>query len=547
MGIAPRAPARIVRGMRTHTDASVAAARAAAPARSGPTTRPPVPGDPGSLAPAVLTQEVVAQLQSTAGNRATAAAIRSGAVVQRVISTGQAAALAERLYDAMEGLGTDEDAVYGALSGRTPEDLDAIREAYYFAYNHTLLEDVNDDFSGDELARVMRLLEGRPAPGATATAAERETSATARARDIAQQLVDAISGAGTEEDQIFNALEGRSADEIAEIRRQYFALTGHSLDRDLRDDLSGDELERALALVHSTASGSFRQDFSEWLTEDYHAGGTGIWEWEIADRKFLIHVGVKFEPDPGLTAPISRWQAQVRSIWNRFALTGNGGQAGGGLELPIEFDLQNQSSAERSVRVRQNANGKSYAHPDRAYSNLWYVNMPDTVAPHEFGHLVGLPDEYERTLEDYESVTGEDLPEPGAVTAADRQVATDLRNALYLPTVADRATTATTVLTTAGLISGGAAQQGSQAQRVMQAYNSAYEESDGENLLHALRHRTAPDSFFTLIAVFSFVSPSIMGSESDHTHPVEQRHVRFALEVAREEFPDVTWGLRLLR
>jgi len=526
--------------MRTHADAPVAAARVPAPARAEP-ARQRIPGDAPSATPAVLTPRIVAQLQALAGNRATAQAVRRRPVIQRAISSGQAAALAERIYDAMEGLGTDEDAVYGALSGRTPEDLDAIREAYFFAYNHTMLEDINDEFSGDELAKVMRLLEGRPAPGATATATERETSATARARDIAQQLADAISGAGTEEDQIFNALEGRSADEIAEIRRQYFALTGHSLDRDLRDDLSGDELERALALVHSTASGSFRRDFSEWLTEDYHAGGTGIWEWEIADRKFLIHVGVKFEPDPGLTAPISRWQAQVRSIWNRFALTGNGGQAGGGLELPIEFDLQDQSGAERSVRVRQNANGSSYAHPDRAYSNLWYVNMPDTVAPHEFGHLVGLPDEYERTLEDYESVTGEDLPEPGAVTAADR------RNALYLPTVADRATTATTVLTTAGLISGGAAVQGSQAQRVMQAYNSAYEESDSENLLHALRHRTAPDSYFTLIAVFSFVSPSIMGNESDHTHPVEQRHVRFALDVVREEFPDVTWGLRLLR
>lgn len=537
--------------MRSHAEASITAPRSSvpdgpAPQRSEPIRRR-VPGETGTAAPAVLTPGIVAQLQAAAGNRAAAQAVRSRVVVQRAISTGQAAALAERIHDAMEGLGTDEDAVYGALSGRTPEDLDAIRDAYSFAYNHTMLEDINDDFSGDELARVMRLLEGRPAPGATATAAERETSAVARARDIAQQLKDAIFGLGTAEDQIFNALEGRSADEIAEIRRQYFALTGNSLDRDLREDLSGDELERALALVHSTASGSFRTEFSEWLTEDYHAGGTGIWEWEIADRKFLIHVGVHFQPDPGLTPPISRWQAQVRSIWNRWALTGNGGQAGGGLELPIEFDLQDQSGAERSVRVRQNANGTSYAHPDRAYSNLWYMDMPATVAPHEFGHLVGLPDEYERTLEDYESVTGEDLPEPGTVTAADTQVATDLHAALFLPTVAQRATTATTVLTTAGLISGGAAVQGPQAQRVMQAYNSAYQETDGENLLHALRYRCAPDTYFTLIGVFSFVSPSIMGNESDHTHPVEQRHVRFALDVAREEFPDVTWGLRLLR
>ncbi|MHB8893306.1 MAG: annexin, partial [Candidatus Limnocylindrales bacterium] len=533
--------------MRTHVDGHTPA-RPAAPGAAEPGRRRP--GDATPAVTGALTPGLVAQLQAMAGNRAAVQALRSGRVVQRAISTGQAAGLAERLHDAMEGLGTDEDAVYGALTSRTPEDLDAIREAYFFAYNHSLLEDINDEFSGDELARVMQLLEGRPAPGATATPEEAAAAGISQAGEIAQQLVDAMSGAGTEEDQIFNALEGRSAEEMDEIRRQYFALSGHSLDRDLRDEMSGEDLARALALVNSTGSGSFENAFSEYLTEDYQGGGRGIWEWEIASGRFLVHVGVRFAPDAGITAPIALWQTQIRDIWNRFALTGNGGTTGGGFEYPIEFDLQDQSGADRSVRVIANANGTNYAYPDRAYSNLWYQDMPEMVAPHEFGHLVGLPDEYERTQEDYQSagVTGETITGPTNESGrTDRQIADDLHGALFLEDVAQRSPRATTVCDSVGLISGGAAQQGLFAQRVMRAYNEAYEATDSESLLHAIRYRVEPGTWVTLIGVFSFTSDTVMGNESDHTHPVEPRHLRFALDVIREHHPDVTWGLRPLR
>jgi Annexin len=498
--------------------------------------------------PEPLTTEGVQGLQSTAGNRATVQALRSEPVVQRALSSGQAAALAERLNDAMAGWGTDEEAVYGALASRTPDDIEAIREAYFFAYHKSLLDDINDEFSGDELARALRLLQGTAGPAATATPEEAAAAGVFSARQVAQQLVDAMAGWGTEEDQIFNALEGRTAGEIDEIRRQYFALSGHSLDRDIRDEMSGDDLRRALGYLGSSGSGSFENTFSEYLTEDYRGGGHGIWEWEIARGRFLVHVGVKFQPDPGITPPIALWQSQVRDVWNRFALTGNGGTAAGGFEYPVEFDLQDQSSAERTVRVRPNANGKNYAPPDRAFSDLWYPDMRPTIAPHEFGHLVGLADEYERTQDDYKSVTGETIPgAPNASGQTPRQIADDLHTALFLADAAKRAPAATAVCQNVQLIVGGAAQQGTYAQQVMQAYNTQYQGTDKADLLHAIRYRCAPDSYWTLISVFSFTSDTIMGNESDHTHPVEPRHLRFAVDVVRERFPDVTWGLRLLR
>ncbi|HYO43980.1 MAG TPA: annexin [Candidatus Limnocylindrales bacterium] len=532
--------------MRTHVDRGLVPRPDRAGARDQDRGRRAEPAT--GVGPVAFDSLSVADLQGRAGNRATVQAIRSGAAVQRAIDAGQAAGLAARVHDAMEGWGTDEDAVYGALTGRTPDEIDAIREAYLAAYDHTLLEDVRDDFSGGELARVERLLEGRAAPGAGATAAETEAAGVSLGREIAQQLVDAMRGLGTEEAQIFNALEGRTDAEMEEIRRQYFALTGHSLDRDLRDDLSGDELARALALVGSSESGSFENEFSEYLTEDYHASGRGLWEWEIANGQFLVHVGVRFEPNPGVTAPIPQWQSQVRSIWNRFALTGNGGTAKGGFEYPILFDLQDQSSASRRVRVLPNAKSGEYGNGDRAYADLWYPVMRDTIAPHEFGHLVGLADEYERTREDYQAVTGETIPGPdNASGRTPEQIAEDLHVGLSLDEQLLRAPSLTTTCEEVGLIAGGAPVQGTFAQSVMEAYNSAYEQADGESLLHAIRYRLTEGSFWTLISVFSYTSSSIMGNESNHTHPVAPRHLQPVLDTARAEHPDITWGLRLLR
>ena len=50
--------------------------------------------------------------------------------MQRELSISAAELVARRLHSAMEGWGTDEEAIYGALSGRTPTDYQAIKEAY---------------------------------------------------------------------------------------------------------------------------------------------------------------------------------------------------------------------------------------------------------------------------------------------------------------------------------------------------------------------------------------------------------------------------------
>jgi hypothetical protein len=68
--------------------------------------------------------------------------------------------IATRLRDAMEGLGTDEDAIYAAL-GELRQDatrINALTTAYRTLTGRTLDADLNDDLSGSELARAQRLL-----------------------------------------------------------------------------------------------------------------------------------------------------------------------------------------------------------------------------------------------------------------------------------------------------------------------------------------------------------------------------------------------------
>ena len=48
----------------------------------------------------------------------------------------------------------------------------------------------------------------------------------------------------------------------------------------------------------------------------------------------------------------------------------------------------------------------------RSNEGQWYLgDTRTTTAPHEFGHLLGLQDEYQVTKEHYEGVTGEEAPE----------------------------------------------------------------------------------------------------------------------------------------
>jgi hypothetical protein len=526
--------------MRTFADSD----RAPAPSAPG-NDRQPSSGSTAGAVPLALDRRRLLQLQAQAGNRATVAALRRGPVVQRAVDSGQAATIAARLHDAMEGLGTDEEAVYGALTSRTPEDVDAIREAYLLAYDHTLLEDVNDDFSGDELARVLRLLEGTAAPGPRATPDESAAAGRSSARAVAEQLRDAMEGLGTAETQIFNVLEGRTPDELSTVPREYASLTGRSLERDLADDLSGDDLARAMRLLGVEGSGTFENTFEQNMTEGVTTVGHGLFDWALTPHEMRVEAPVKFVPDAGVSPPYTTWNSQIASTWNRFAVREPGGQS-----IPLNLYLRSDPGCDRTLAIHNNTTANWWE--DRADAGNWYLQMTPDTAPHEFGHYIGLEDEYQRTHGDITRVTGA-APAAGITNESGRtadQIAADVHAALTGEPRAERAARVTTALTNVGLISAdGVPQQGDFAQEVQTAYNDAHTPT----LVEAMRDNLDEEGRWTIQTVFSFATRTVMGNpealsagrvaNQPHDHGVLPRHLTAFARLVRGVWPDKDWEI----
>ncbi|HYO43978.1 MAG TPA: peptidoglycan-binding protein [Candidatus Limnocylindrales bacterium] len=233
---------------------------------------------------------LVLGLQRTAGNAAVGRLVRGpsmerqrasgGALrptVQRVISAEQAGRVARQLLDAMDRWGTDEEAIYGALSGRRKADLDAIVAAYGpIAMHGSLDADLADELTESELARVRGLMASAAAETAAAGDQEQQLALrTARAQDIARQLDEAMRDAGTDETQLINALTGRSPFEIVEIARAYADLTGNNLVDEIRDEMSGSDLAQAMGPLQAMfAEGSGPNPQIGLLQQALNATGT---------------------------------------------------------------------------------------------------------------------------------------------------------------------------------------------------------------------------------------------------------------------------------
>lgn len=525
--------------------ASIGAMRTHAhrPGGSAP-TRPPDRRSPQAApaTPEPRTADDVQRLQAQAGNRATVQALRDGAVVQRALSVDAAERIARRLHDAMEGWGTDEEAIYGALAGRTPTDWQAIQEAYRHLYDTDLEAELVDELTEGEMARVRSMLsstrDAAALPEADQAGARRE-----RARQIAQQLHEAMDVWGTEEDQIFNALEGRSREELTAITDEYRALTGRMLESDLRDELSGDDLRRAYRLLGVSTSGAFTNEIEQAMTEGYTTVVRGRFEWSIRNFELHAEAPVKFVPDAGVTPPYDTWNGQIDTAWNNFEVAEPGGR-----RIPITLSLRNDSGCSREVLVHKNKDPAKWWE-DRANAGEWYEQMKPSTAPHEFGHYIGLPDEYQRTHGDITRITGS-APATGPENASGRtpaQIAADLRAAFTLEDATQRAPQVTTVLRSVGLIdAGGRPQQGDFAQSVKTAYDATY----SPGLVRAMADDLPAGSKWTIQTVFSYASRTLMGDPgglggtAPHDHAVEPRHLQEFGNIVKRVWPAYEWQVR---
>ncbi|MEL6812052.1 MAG: DUF4157 domain-containing protein [Bacteroidota bacterium] len=148
--------------------------------------------------------------------------------------------IATSLRNAAKGWGTDEDAIFNALTGRTPALIASIEAAYLaLSGGQTLEAMLRDELGGNDLSRALSLLRG-------------ETPFT----EIARTLWDAMRGWGTDESAIYGAIAGRTAVQWTEIQNAYRQMTGNNLLADLRDELTANEWSYAQTLLPGAPGGA---------------------------------------------------------------------------------------------------------------------------------------------------------------------------------------------------------------------------------------------------------------------------------------------------
>jgi hypothetical protein len=115
-----------------------------------------------------------------------------------------------------------------------------------------------------------------------------------------------------------------------------------------------------------------------------------IYGWTVAYRQTWTHIVVRINlnPDAGITAATitnlqNAWEPTIQNRWSNVWGAGRSGE----LTCPFTFDVQwVNAGAHHNVRVRQG--------PAQTNMTTWDTSDSGAVASHEFGHMIGNPDEY---------------------------------------------------------------------------------------------------------------------------------------------------------
>ena len=115
-----------------------------------------------------------------------------------------------------------------------------------------------------------------------------------------------------------------------------------------------------------------------------------IYGWTAAFEQTwsLVRVRVRLNPDSGITAETmntlrTTWRQGIETTWNNRWALGRAGEAACPLQVQVLWVTSNEH---HTVRVRSG--------PARSNMTLWDTQDTGGVAAHEYGHMLGNPDEY---------------------------------------------------------------------------------------------------------------------------------------------------------
>ena len=114
---------------------------------------------------------------------------------------------------------------------------------------------------------------------------------------------------------------------------------------------------------------------------------------DIGDCRIRVTVRIRLNPDADVTAAElatlqTTWETGIESTWsNAFQITRTGGRCNCCQQYSVSFDVQWVTSGQHhTVRVRRG--------PARSNMTTWDTADTSGAASHEFGHMLGLADEY---------------------------------------------------------------------------------------------------------------------------------------------------------
>ncbi|KAJ8308801.1 hypothetical protein KUTeg_013675 [Tegillarca granosa] len=135
----------------------------------------------------------------------------------------------EKLYKAMDGLGTDENVIVEIIPHRSNNQRQQLKKRYQEKYNKELVSDLESELTGDCEEIVLGLM---------MTPIEYDVHC----------LHEAIDGLGTTESTLIGILVTRNAKEKKAIQEQYKKVYKSDLEKDIISDTSGDFQNMLVAL-----------------------------------------------------------------------------------------------------------------------------------------------------------------------------------------------------------------------------------------------------------------------------------------------------------
>ena len=311
----------------------------------------------------------------------------------------------------------------------------------------------------------------------------------------------------------------------------------------------------------AATQGHVEFDWREEVEGVKNVGLRASYDWKLSKTALGITVGITFQKKAkNVDGRISQWLSDIKEIWSTFKAVNQSDPKKKSMNLNFEAK---RGGGDHSVDVFQfdPSLAKKNRANSRSNSGTWYtIDARRSMAPHEFGHLIGLADEYNRVEEHYVKVTGEEpaVGDPAGAAAAATKAAGDIKTNLPLNdkltapiAVADDArwgaNLAAVITTALGGKQGGFSRLTAQEYAKANAGASAY--ADIQKAFNDKSVTGFQGNFSAAVTPFLYSNNSLMGTMQTtpakggggkaapaHEHPIEPRHVQPFVNILAKEW-----------